>query len=545
MPDKNNSARLRYRLHYFLALILLVHSLFYLLYWFAVGRFRLEVDRFLEDWLSFSLSYTTILMVLTAFLGLWSLFRFIGLRLTLSRRHQWTPSPLNWVYGILSLLFLIVFYGSYVMILRESPSQKGVLVHLLNLVRVLSDALVFLYLAGWLRRLILYLRRRSARANRKWFWAIAIILVLVGLIGLWLVPTLFPPNWTYQGDLPTRPALIAHRGASMLAPENTLAAIELASVMQALGFETDIRISQDGVPFLMHDAFLTRTTNIAEVFPDRVGDRASSFTIEAIKQLNAGLWFIQKDPFDTINAGLVSQAQLSTNQGQKIPTLEEALDLVEKNDLVFLFDMRYPPEDHPYHSTFFEIVFETLRESGLNGDIWLLLDQDRLQIVLNEAPQMTRVAGISSTDLPDPDALVEAEYEIVNVDSGITNAEIAAYRERGLGVNVYTVDETWLFSQFWLAGVTSITTNNVHTFSQLDGPFLAVPYNQFLLIWSIFGFVVAIWLAASQPQPEHPEETREPPDLLDFAGDAEDTVDTSQPAAPDQDEVPDEDSSGL
>jgi glycerophosphoryl diester phosphodiesterase len=545
MPDKNNSARLRYRLHYFLALSLLVHSLFYLLYWFAVGRFRLEVDRFLEDWLSFSLPYTTILMVLTAFLGLWSLFRFIGLRLTLSRRQQWTPSPLNWVYGILSLLFLIMFYGSYVMILRESPSQKGVLVHLLNLVRVLSDALVFLYLAGWLRRLILYLRRRSARANRKWFWTIAIILVLVGLIGLWLVPTLFPPNWTYQDDLPTRPALIAHRGASMLAPENTLAAIELASVMQALGFETDIRISQDGVPFLMHDAFLARTTNIAEVFPDRVGDRASSFTIEAIKQLNAGLWFIQKDPFDTINAGLVSQAQLSTNQGQKIPTLEEALDLVEKNDLVFLFDMRYPPEDHPYHTTFFEIVFEILRESGLNGDIWLLLDQDRLQIVLDEAPQMTRVAGISSTDLPDPDTLVEAEYEIVNVDTGITNAEIAAYRERGLGVNVYTVDETWLFSQFWLAGVTSITTNNVHTFSQLDGPFLAVPYSQFLLIWSIFGFVVAIWLAASQPQSEHPEEPREPPDLLDFAGDAEDTVDTSQPAAPDQEEVPDEDSPGL
>jgi hypothetical protein len=207
--------------------------------------------------------------------------------------------------------------------------------------------------------------------------------------------------------------------------------------------------------------------------------------------------------------------------------------------------MRYPPEDHPYHTTFFEIVFEILRESGLNGDIWLLLDQDRLQIVLDEAPQMTRVAGISSTDLPDPDTLVEAEYEIVNVDTGITNAEIAAYRERGLGVNVYTVDETWLFSQFWLAGVTSITTNNVHTFSQLDGPFLAVPYSQFLLIWSIFGFVVAIWLAASQPQSEHPEEPREPPDLLDFAGDAEDTVDTSQPAAPDQEEVPDEDSPGL
>lgn len=534
MSEKNRSKnRLKIRLHYFLALILLLHSAFFMVYWFAAGDFRGGVDQFIGNASGLMWPYTIVIMVLTAIIGIWSLVRFVGLRLAV-RKEVWTPAAVNWIFFGIWVFFLAIFYGSFAIILRENPSQRGVLYHLLNLTRLGSDALLFLLAVVWLRRLILFLRQRMLIAKRRWPWAVGIVLVLVSLVGLWLVPTLFPPNWAYQGDLPAKPALIAHRGASMLAPENTLASAELAASNQAFGFETDLRISLDGEPFLMHDETLERTTNIAEVYPDRVTDRASSFTLDELKTLNAGLWFIQKDPYGTIDAGMVSQTQLSINQGQRIPTLSEALEFVDREDMVFLFDMRYPPEDHPFYDDFFDIVLAQCREAGLNGDIWFLADRVQLETILEEAPQMTRVVGVSSTDLPEAQTLVDLEYEIVNVDTGISTRDILAYREQRLGVNVYTIDESWLFSQFWLSGVTSVTTNNVHTLNRLDKPLLNLPYSSFLLFWGLFGIIVAIWLAGSQPEREpEPESPRqmETPDLMDFAADDDETNEQTAPLA--------------
>ncbi len=529
--DKEKKTRdsLKIRLHYLLALSLLVHCVFYVVYWIAVGDFRGDVDRFLGDTVGFYLPYTVIVMVITIMIGLWSLLRFVRMQLAV-RQGKWTPTGRRWIFIGVWVSFIAVFYLSLVMIMGEDPSQRGILLHLLNLTRLVGDAGFFLLVAIWLRRLILYLRRGLQSAQRKWPWTTGIVMVLISVVGLWLLPMIFPPNWAYQGDLPSKPALIAHRGASMLAPENTLAAAELADVHQALGFETDLRISWDGVPFLMHDETLARTTNIAEVFPERVDDRASSFTLEELKQLNAGLWFIQKDPFGTIDSGSVSQTQLSINQGQKIPTLDEALALVEAKGMLILFDMRYPSEEHPYHDQLFDIVLETCLESGLNGDIWFLVDEEHIQLVMETAPQMTRVAGVSSNNLPDVNTLVSLGYEIVNVDYGIRTQDILDYRDQGLGVNIFTIDEPWLFSQFWLSGVTSITTNNVHTLDELNTPFINISYSRYLLFWSVYGIIIAIWLASSQPE-QAPATKRQmvTPDLMDFATEDDETVDTTKP----------------
>ena len=525
-------SRLRQRLHYLLAFISLLNCLFFLVFWIAAGRFRGVVDQFIGQMINFQLPYVTILMVLTGIFGFWSLIRFIRFRRS-ARKVEWTRSHWNWVFIIVWILFMALIYGSFVFLLKKDPSQKGALIHLLNLARLVADPLIFLFVAVWLRGLILSLRKKlQLSTGKKWPWTAAIVLVLVCLVGLWLVPTVFPPNWAYQGSLPTRPALLAHRGASMLAPENTLAAAELANEYEALGFETDLLISLDGVPFLMHDETLARTTNIAEVFPDRVNEPASNFTIAELKQLNAGLWFIQSDPYNTISDGYVSQAQLAVNQGQSIPTLAEALTYLEGKGMVVMFDIRYPSEEHPFFEEFFDIVLTTCRESGMNGNVWFLVDQEHLQTVIDEAPQMTRVIGASSSDMPDAQDLIDLQYEIVNVDTGIAAREIRAYRSQGLGVNVYTIDEPWLFSQFWLTGVTSVTTNNVQTFSQLTKPFLNVPYSRYLLFWGLFGIILAIWLAASQPEPEKEKIQQVTPDLFDFVDSEENSVDIARPEAP-------------
>ena len=113
----------------------------------------------------------------------------------------------------------------------------------------------------------------------------------------------------------------AHRGASMLAPENTDAAARLAASLGVSGLETDIHVSQDGGLFLLHDDTFARTTDVASVFPEREDAPASDFTLAEISQLNAGEWFVEQDPFHSIRDGLVAPELVSEYRQQPVPLL--------------------------------------------------------------------------------------------------------------------------------------------------------------------------------------------------------------------------------
>lgn len=83
------------------------------------------------------------------------------------------------------------------------------------------------------------------------------------------------PAWPY-------PAWVAHRGAGKLAPENTLAAFRLGASYGYRMFECDVKLSADGVPFLLHDATLDRTTDAIGV----AGERPWA----ELARLDAGSW---------------------------------------------------------------------------------------------------------------------------------------------------------------------------------------------------------------------------------------------------------------
>eukprot|EP00079_Xenopus_tropicalis_P031391 XP_017945162.1 PREDICTED: glycerophosphodiester phosphodiesterase domain-containing protein 5-like [Xenopus tropicalis] len=76
-----------------------------------------------------------------------------------------------------------------------------------------------------------------------------------------------------------------------LAPENTLLSFLKTIESGGDGLESDVTLSYDGVPFLMHDSTLKRTTNVKDVFPNRTNENAAMFTWDALEQLNAGMWF--------------------------------------------------------------------------------------------------------------------------------------------------------------------------------------------------------------------------------------------------------------
>lgn len=105
-----------------------------------------------------------------------------------------------------------------------------------------------------------------------------------------------------NGTPPKTPWVIAHRGASAYAPENTIPAFDLAAKQGATFVEFDLQLTKDKRVVCLHDTSLERTTDVEQVFPDRA--RSSSggartwmledFTLAEIRRLDAGAWFDAK-----------------------------------------------------------------------------------------------------------------------------------------------------------------------------------------------------------------------------------------------------------
>ncbi|MBN1537405.1 MAG: hypothetical protein JW908_11780 [Anaerolineales bacterium] len=112
-----------------------------------------------------------------------------------------------------------------------------------------------------------------------------------------------------------RPLVIAHRGYSVVAPENTLPAYELATQVGVDMIETDVNISKDGVLVMMHDWFLGRTTDLK-------GSAVHDFTIDELRKADAGSWMGKE------------------YTGVKIPTTEEALAFGKKAGVYMCFEVK-------------------------------------------------------------------------------------------------------------------------------------------------------------------------------------------------------------
>jgi glycerophosphoryl diester phosphodiesterase len=119
-----------------------------------------------------------------------------------------------------------------------------------------------------------------------------------------------------------RPLIIAHRGASAVAPENTLAAFARAVSDGADGIEFDVRLSHDKVPVVIHDARLWRTARLARSVSD-----LSSRELSSIK---VGSWFNRRFP-------RVAQPEY---EDETIPTLESVFDFFSTSRGVLYVEMK-------------------------------------------------------------------------------------------------------------------------------------------------------------------------------------------------------------
>ena len=268
-----------------------------------------------------------------------------------------------------------------------------------------------------------------------------------------------------------RPVLnIAHRGAASLAPENTLAAARKAYELNADLWECDVRFTKDGVPILMHDLTLRRTTNVYRKFPTRAPWWVKSFTLEEIKRLDAGSWFNQIDPFGQIRAGAVSPEEREGYRGEPVPTLEEALRFTAEHG--WRVNIEIKGAGHLPPRRLARAVLEVLERlgSGLKERV-LISSYDRrvLREIKRIKPEVP-LAAVAFFRPADPQGYLE-RLQVDAYHPGPLALDLRALpklRELGFRVNVWTYDAPDRLRELASVGVTGIFTN----FPQRLGPIL-------------------------------------------------------------------------
>ncbi|MEU0070175.1 glycerophosphodiester phosphodiesterase family protein [Streptomyces sp. NPDC006332] len=135
---------------------------------------------------------------------------------------------------------------------------------------------------------------------------------------------LLPLSHARAGEDGGRPAVVAHRGASAQAPENTVVAVDKAAELGIAWVENDVQRTRDGELVVLHDDSLQRTTDAEEVFPGRAPWKVKDFTAAEVARLDAGSWFAP------------------AYAGARVPTLRQYVRRVELHHQKLLLEVKNP-----------------------------------------------------------------------------------------------------------------------------------------------------------------------------------------------------------
>ncbi|UOE53229.1 glycerophosphodiester phosphodiesterase [Cytobacillus oceanisediminis] len=189
---------------------------------------------------------------------------------------------------------------------------------------------------------------------------------------------------------------VSHRGASAYAPEHTIASYDMGEKMHGDYIEIDLQMTKDGHLIAMHDVTLDRTTNGTGPVKD--------YTLEEIKQLDAGSWFNEKYPY----ASKVEYEDL------KMPTLEEVFKKFGKNNSYYIETKS--PDVYP----------------GMEKELLRLVDKYNINknklLVQSFSPQSLKVMN----ELDPSIKLVQLISYKANAE--ITDAEIKEIKQYAMGI---------------------------------------------------------------------------------------------------------------
>lgn len=223
-----------------------------------------------------------------------------------------------------------------------------------------------------------------------------------------------------------RPVQITgHRGASGLAPENTLAAFRKAIDLKLDAIEFDVQRTNDGFLVVFHDTELDRTTNGKGLLRER--------TLASLKALDAGSWFNKEF------------------KGERIPTLHELFNLMKGNELLLFLEIKDPA----FYPGIEEEIAAVIREYNFTERCCVRsFDHESLHLLHRIAPEIP-ISELWYTHFPTAE---ETTYPTLNMMFGLCTAEnVAAAHARGQKVTCWTVNEVADAKNLIAMGVDGLT----------------------------------------------------------------------------------------
>jgi len=247
---------------------------------------------------------------------------------------------------------------------------------------------------------------------------------------------------------PNLPLIVAHRGASSVAPENTLSSFRRAVAIGADGIEFDVRLAKDGVPVVIHDASLVRTGHR--------DDKISDLTSTELAAVDVGSWF---------NRAYKKRASKDF-AADMVPTLEAVLDELRSFRGVIFIELKCrDAEVEPLCRA----VCSAISASPLLPQI--IVKSFRLSVIPN---MRFRCPGVKTAALFAPKVMrfLRKEKHLVRIASELGADHVSIHRslvtrkfmkkvaKTGMSVTVWTADNPRWVKKALRLGVTSIITNN-------------------------------------------------------------------------------------
>lgn len=253
---------------------------------------------------------------------------------------------------------------------------------------------------------------------------------------------------------------IAHRGARSIAPENTLLAAQRGLEIGADLWELDVALTSDGVPVVLHDDSLLRTSDVRRVYPARSPWKIYDFTYAELKKLDFGSWYLKQDPFGQIRRGNVPTSDQMKFKNIPVLKLEEALEFTKKNHWrvnIEIKDMSGTPGD----ALIVKSVYELVTNYQMVSDI--LISSFNHQYIIQAKNLLPEVKTGALVVFPDPDPIEllkrtgAASYNPGL--EGLNYQQIPVIRQAGYDVLVWTVNDPGVMIHLAEAGVSGIFTD--------------------------------------------------------------------------------------
>ncbi len=245
------------------------------------------------------------------------------------------------------------------------------------------------------------------------------------------------------------PLIIGHRGASAVAPENTMAAFREAIAVGADGIEFDVRLTQDGVPVIIHDRDLLRTGGLSH----RIGDTAWS----EVAKVDVGSWFARKKNLPP-----------GSFANETVPSLAELFTLFQSNNSSLYLEMKCdsPAEYAPLAGACCRLI----DDHDLKDRVIIECFQLPALRIVRELDSSIKTVALFEPSISTPSVL--SDQSIINKAKDVGAIALALHHRLarrsliekakavGMHVAVWTVDDPAWIERARSIGIDALITND-------------------------------------------------------------------------------------